>query len=89
MTLLFYLIYIFYDENFRLVFKRMFRHCLLREITPPEFAVDRAKLAALPIDDLVGSICVNLIDDVRSSHLEVDLPPILWVVMIGLLSGIS
>jgi len=38
---------------------------LLREVTLQELAVNRAKLEALPIDDLVGSICVTLIDDIR------------------------
>jgi len=44
----------------------MFRHCLLREVMLQELAIDRAKLEALPIDDLVGSISVNLINDIRS-----------------------
>jgi len=30
-----------------------------------EVAVDRSKPEALPIVDLVGSICINLIDDIR------------------------
>ena len=40
--------------------------CLLREVTLQELAVDRAKLEAIPIDDLVGFVCINLIDDIRS-----------------------
>jgi len=47
---------IYYDEQFRLVFGSMFRHCLLREVTLQELAVDRAKLEALPIDDLVAFV---------------------------------
>jgi len=44
----------------------MLRHCLLREVTLQELAIDWAKLEALHVDDLVGSVCVNLIDNVRS-----------------------
>jgi len=31
-----------------------------------ELAIDWAKLSTLPIDDLIGYVCVNLIDDIRS-----------------------
>ena len=31
-----------------------------------ELAVNPAKLEAIPIDNLAGSVCVNLIDDIRS-----------------------
>ena len=37
--------------------------CLLREVTLQEIVVDQAKLKALPIDNFVGSVCVNLIGD--------------------------
>ena len=51
--------------------------CLLREVTIPELVVDRAKLDALSIDDLMGSICVNLIDDIRSFPFGGELAPVL------------
>jgi len=44
----------------------MFRHSLPREVMLRELVVDRAKLEALPVDDPVGSVCVNVIDDVSS-----------------------
>jgi len=40
--------------------------CLIREVTLQELTVDWAKLEALSINDLVHSICINLIDDIRS-----------------------
>ena len=40
--------------------------CLLREITLQELAIDWVKLEALSIGDLVCSVCINLIDDIRS-----------------------
>jgi len=55
--------------------------CLLREVTLQELTVHWPKVEALSIDDLVGTIYVNLIDDI---NLEVNLPPILWVVIISL-----
>jgi len=39
--------------------------CLLGEVMLQELAVDWAKLEALSIDNLVGSICVNHIYDIR------------------------
>jgi len=42
-----------------------------------ELAVDQAKLEALHIDDLVGFICINLIDDVRSLRFGSELAPCL------------
>ena len=67
----------FFDELFRLVFRSMFRHCFLREVALQELAIDRAKLEALPIDDLVGSVCVNLKDDLRSLRFRSELSPCL------------
>ena len=55
----------------------MFRHCLLMKVMLKELAVDQAKLEALHIDDLVGFICINLIDDVRSLRFGSELAPCL------------
>jgi len=38
---------------------------LLREVMHQELVVEQAKLEALPIDNLIGFICVNLTDDIR------------------------
>jgi len=51
--------------------------CLLRKVTLQELAVDRAKLDALCMNDLVGSVCANLIDDIRSLLFESELAPCL------------
>jgi len=51
--------------------------CLLREVTLQELVVDWAKLEALPIDDLVGSVCANFIDDVRALPFGNELAPCL------------
>jgi len=51
------------------------RICLLRELTLQELIVDWAKLEALPIDDLAGSVCVNLIDDIRSLPFRSEFAP--------------
>jgi len=42
-----------------------------------ELAVDWSKLEALPIDDLVGSFCINLIDDIRSLPFGIEFAPYL------------
>jgi len=65
----------------------MFRHFLLREVMLQEHVIDWAKLEALPVDDLVGSVCVNLTDDVRSLLFGSGFTPILWLMIIGLLSA--
>ena len=39
-----------------------------------ELAVNPAKLEAIPIDNLAGSVCVNLIDDIRSLPFGSELP---------------
>ena len=52
-----------------------------------EVAVDRSKPEALPIVDLVGAVCITLFDDVMSLPFGSELAPILWVMMIGLLSA--
>ena len=65
----------------------MFRHFLLREGMLQEHVIDWAKLEALPVDDLVGSVCVNLTDDVRSLLFGSGFTPILWLMIIGLLSA--
>ena len=55
----------------------MFRHCLLRERMLKKLAVNWAKLETLPIDDLVGSIYVNLINDIRPRPFESEFAPCL------------
>jgi len=42
-----------------------------------ELAVNPAKLEAIPIDNLAGSVCVNLIDDIRSLPFGSELAPCL------------
>jgi len=49
----------------------------LREVTFQELVVDWAKLEALSVDNLVGSVCINLIDDIRSLPFGSDFTPCL------------
>jgi len=67
----------FFYEQFRLVFGSMFKHCLLKEVTLQELVIDQAKLEALPVDNFVGSVCVNLTNDVKSLPFRIELAPCL------------
>ena len=51
--------------------------CLLREVMLQELAVDWAKLEALSVDDPLRSVCINLIDDIRSLQFGSEFAPCL------------
>jgi len=57
------------------------------EVTLQELAVDWTKMEALSIDNLVCTISINLIDNIRSLPFGSEFSPYLMGVMIGLLSA--